>query len=409
MTSTHAEQTGDTGLGLLVGSKFASTVAYATSWVLLPLYVYQASGSSLLTAFASAANVLPFLLFGLAAGASVDRSSPVRVMAWMEVANAAVLLIVPLLAFTVGVGPAVLCLIGFASATAYVWFDVASAALVPALAGSDGVFRANSYLWTATTVLTAVAAPVGFFLLDLLELGPTFAVLAGCYLVSALLIALIRLPAGAEPTGSPRPRERGAVWAGIRYIASHRLLRVYTAVNVGVGISAGAVYGMLVVFASRALGLVTDDYRLAWIIAASGVGALLGAIGARRFKSAPPITVAQWMIGIELVLLLAYAAAPSWMAALVAVLLWNTVHTCFLVVGISVRQAVTPQRLQGRVNAVGRMIVWGSVPLGTLLCGWLTDVIGPRWALASLAAFAFVSLVVALRAPRALTLEEPSP
>ncbi len=405
MAATDTEQARDSGLGLLVGSKFASTVAYATSWVLLPLYVYEASGSPLLTALASAANVLPFLLFGLAAGASVDRSSPVRVMAWMEVANAAVLLLVPLLAYTVGVGPAVLCLIGFASATAYVWFDVASAALVPVLAGGDGVFRANSYLWMATTVLTAVAAPVGFFLLDLLELGPTFAVLAGCYLVSALLIALIRPPGGTGPAGPP---ERGAVWAGIRYIASHRLLRVYTTVNVGVGISAGAVYGMLVVFASRALGLATDDYRLAWIIAASGTGALLGAVAARRFKTAPPIAAAQWMIGIELALLLAYAAAPSWTVALVAVLLWNTVHTCFLVVGISVRQAATPLRLQGRVNAVGRMIVWGSVPLGTLLCGWLTDVIGPRWALAALAVFAFASLVIALRAPRALALEEPA-
>jgi len=391
------------GLGLLIGSKFASTVAYATSWVLLPLYVFQASGSAVLTAVASAANVLPFLVFGLFAGAAVDRSSPVRVMAWMEVANAAVLLCVPLLAATIGAGPLVLCLIGFASATAYVWFDVASAALLPVLAGADGVFRANSWLWMTTTVLTAVAAPVGFFLLDALRLGPTFTVLAACYLVSALLIALIRLP-GKEVT--PATAERGAVWAGLRYIRAHRLLRVYTMVNVGVGVSAGAVYGMLVVFASRALGLASDDYRVAWIIAASGVGALIGAVAARRFKTVPPIKAARWMTGLDLALLLAYAAAPDWRLAAAALLCWNTVHTCFLVVGISVRQTATPQRLQGRVNAVGRMIVWGSVPLGTLLCGWLTEAAGPRWALSLLAVFALTSLVVALRAPSALPLEK---
>ena len=67
MTATQAPQVRVGGLGLLIGSKFASTVAYATSWVLLPLYVYQASGSAFLTALASAANVLPFLLFGLVA------------------------------------------------------------------------------------------------------------------------------------------------------------------------------------------------------------------------------------------------------------------------------------------------------------------------------------------------------
>jgi MFS family permease len=405
VTATQAPQVRTGGLGLLIGSKFASTVAYATSWVLLPLYVYQASGSAVLTALASAANVLPFLLFGLLAGAAVDRSSPVRVMAWMEVANAAVLLCVPLLAATVGAGPLVLCAIGFASATAYVWFDVASAALVPALAGRDGVFRANSYLWMTTTVLTAVAAPVGYFLLDALRLGPTFAVLSACYLVSAALIAAIR----PRPEAAPARAERGAVWAGLKYLAAHPLLRAYTTVNVGVGVSAGAVYGMMVVFASRALGLPSDDYRVAWIVAASGVGALLGAVAARRFKGVPPIPVARWMTGLDLVLLLAYAAAPTWQAAAVLLLCWNTVHTCFLVVGISVRQTVTPQPLQGRVNAVGRMIVWGSVPLGTLLCGALTELTGPRWALAAVGVFALASLVTALRAPSALTTEQVDP
>lgn len=401
MTATDAPvRTG--GLGLLIGSKFASTAAYATSWVLLPLYVYQASGSAVLTALASAANVLPFLLFGLIAGAAVDRSSPVRVMAAMEVANAAVLLCVPLLAATVGAGPLMLCAIGFASATAYVWFDVASAALVPALAGADGVFRANSHLWTTTAILTAVAAPIGYAMLDAFELGPTFAVLAGCYLVSAALIAAIRHVPEADAPSKP---ERGAVWAGIEYLAAHPLLRTYTAVNVGVGVSAGAVYGMLVVFASRALGLPSDDYRVAWIVAASGAGALIGAIAARRFKGVPPIPAARWMTGLDLVLLLAYAAAPSWWAAAALLLCWNTVHTCFLVAGISVRQTATPQRLQGRVNAVGRMIVWGSVPLGTLLCGALTELAGPRWALASLGVFALAGLVVAVRAPSALTME----
>lgn len=403
-----AESPAGSGLGLLVASKFASTVAYSILWVLLPLYVYQTSGSALVAALASAVNVLPFLLFGMLAGAIVDRSSPTRVMVWMETGNAAVLLCVPLLAGTVGAPPWALVLIGFASATVYVWFEVASSAAIPAVVGKSGVFRANSYLWMAATVVTSVAAPVGFFLLDALRLGPTFAVLAGCYLVSAVLIAMMRLPGAVAPEPG-RAREPGAIWAGLRFIGGRPLLRAYTIINVGVGVSAGAVYGMLVVFASRALGLATDDYRMAWIMTASGAGALLGALAARRLKTAPPVRTAQWLIGADLILLLAYAAAPNWAVALAALLCWNTVHTCFMVVGISVRQLVTPLSLQGRVNAVGRMIAWGSVPLGTLLCGWLTEVIGPRQALALLAVCALASLVVALRTPRTLTLEEAAP
>ncbi|MBV1856561.1 MFS transporter [Catellatospora tritici] len=403
-TIAKADAPAGSGLTLLVGSKFASTVAYSILWVLLPLYVYQSSGSALAAAVASAVNVVPFLLFGMLAGAYVDRSSPARVMVWMETANAAVLLSVPLLDATVGLPPLVLILVGFVSATVYVWFEVASSATIPAVVGKSGVFRANSWLWMISTLVTSVAAPVGFFLLDALRLGPTFAVLAGCYLVSALLIALLRLP---RPTrAEPGTREPGAIWAGLRFIADQPLLRAYTTVNVGVGVSAGAVYGMLVVFSSRALGLATDDYRMAWIMTAAGAGALIGAITARRLKTAPPVPTARWLIGADLVLLLAYAAAPNWAFALVALLAWNSVHTCFMVVGISVRQIVTPLPLQGRVNAVGRMIAWGSVPLGTLLCGWLTDLIGPRQALAVLAACALASLIVALRTPRTLTTEE---
>lgn len=401
----EAKSPAGSGLGLLVASKFASTVAYSILWVLLPLYVYQASGSALMAALASAVNVLPFLLFGMLAGAVVDRSSPTRVMVWMETGNAAVLLCVPLLLATVGAPPLALIAVGFASATVYVWFEVASSAAIPSVVGKAGVFRANSYLWMAATVVTSVAAPVGFFLLDALRLGPTFALLAGCYLVSALLIAMMRLPAAARPEPG-RAREPGAIWAGLRFIGGQPLLRAYTIVNVGVGISAGAVYGMLVVFASRALGLATDDYRMAWIMTASGVGALLGALAARRLKTAPPVGTARWLIGADLVLLLAYAAAPNWTVALAALLCWNTAHTCFMVVGISVRQMVTPLSLQGRVNAVGRMIAWGSVPLGTLLCGWLTEVVGPRQALGLLAVCALASLVVAVRTPRTLTMEE---
>ncbi|WP_158299865.1 MFS transporter [Glycomyces paridis] len=403
MTAPTAEAATGTGFHLLVASKFASTVAYATSWVLLPLFVYQSSGSAVAAAAASAANVVPFLLFGMFAGAAVDRSSPVRVMAWMEAANAAVLLGVPLLAFFDAVGPVTLCAIGFASATAYVWFDVASAATVPALVGREGLFRANSLLWMTTTVLTAIAAPVGYFLADALRLGPTFAVLAACYVASGILISRVRLP-----KTEPAPRELGAVRAGWKFIAAHDLLRSYTLTNIGVGVSAGAVYGLMVVFAAEALGLDAEDYRVAWIIAASGVGALIGAALAPRFKGRAPIPMARWMTGLDLVLLLAYAAAPHWVLAAAALLCWNAVHTCFLVVGISVRQTVTPQRLQGRVNAVGRMVVWGSVPLGTLLCGSLTELIGPRPALAVLAVFALAGLAVALRTPRTLSLEEPA-
>src|SRR5207302_5726657 len=48
---------------------------------------------------------------------------------------------------------------------------------------------------------------------------------------------------------------------------------------------------------------------------------------------------------------------------------------------VSLRQAITPERLQGRMNAAMRWIVWGTIPLGTMLGGALGQTLGLRTAM----------------------------
>ena len=48
---------------------------------------------------------------------------------------------------------------------------------------------------------------------------------------------------------------------------------------------------------------------------------------------------------------------------------------------VSLRQAITPERLQGRMNAAMRWIVWGTIPLGTLTGGAIGQAVGLRAAL----------------------------
>ena len=384
----------------LLASKSASTVASAVTWVVLPLYVYTVSRSSLLTAVASAMNVIPYVLFGIVAGALVDRSSPRRVMIVVELGNAAIMLTVPALHAGHVLSIAVLCAVGFTSATAFVWFDVASSALVPSVVGKAAVFHANGFLWSVATLVQAVAAPTGFFLLNRWGIGWTFAALSLFYALSALFLAMVRVPsaasggvaagAAASPAGPGR-----AMLEGLRFIAREPTIRLLTIIGMGSGISAGAVYGMIVVFANRALHLATDDYRISWILAASSAGALLASFAAPRLRRLPPIPSVAGLLVVDTVLMAGYALSADWQMALGAILLWNLVHTTLMIVSISLRQVLAPARLQGRVNAAGKMLAWGSVPLGSALCGALTGWIGSRQASLLLVAPIAASLVLA--------------
>lgn len=388
----------------LLASRTASTAASAVTWVVLPLYIYRISHSSLLAGLASAMNVIPYVVFGIVAGTLVDRSSPRRVMIVVELCNAAVLGTVPLLHFAHVLSITVLCAVGFLSATAFVWFDVASATIVPAVVGKDGVFHANGYLWSVATLITALAAPAGFFLLGSAGIGGTFAALTVFYVLSAVFLSTVRLRRIAPEAAGPRGPADGAnttgraTLEGLRFILHHPIIRLLTIIGVGSGLSAGAVYGMIVVFANQTLHLSTGDYRISWILAASSVGALLASLVAPRLRRFGAIPTVAGLLGLDTVLMTGYALSPDWPTALAAILLWNLVHTTLMIVSISFRQVLAPPRLQGRVNAAGRMLAWGSVPLGSALCGAMTGWVGSRTASLVLIAPIAVTLVLALGA-----------
>lgn len=380
---------------LVLASKTASTVATAGTWVVLPLYAYSTTDSAALAGLVSAMNVIPYLLFGMVAGVFADRAAPRRLLVSMEIANAVVLLAVPALAAAHALSAVALCAFGFATATVFVWFDVASAAFVPALVGKDRVFQANGHLWAVSTLVTATAGPCGFFLLTNLGVGGTFAVLAAFSALSAGLLAVVRVPGTERPRSQPRRRPLAELTEGLRFIANQPTVRLLTLVGIGSGLSAGAVYGLIVVFADRALSLGTQDYRISWIIAGSSAGALLASLVAPRLRGRPPVPVVTALLILEAGLMAAYALTTGWVAALVAILLWNLAHTTLMIFSISARQVIAPPELQGRVNAAGRAVVWGCVPLGSTACGVLAEATGIRGALLMFLLPACASLVLA--------------
>jgi hypothetical protein len=82
----------------------------------------------------------------------------------------------------------------------------------------------------------------------------------------------------------------------------------------------------------------------------------------------------------NLALLIGLALAPSLGFGLALVLLWDATHTLIIINGIALRQQVTPDQLQSRVNTTARMIAWGGTPFGAALGGLIAEVADIRTA-----------------------------
>lgn len=159
----------------------------------------------------------------------------------------------------------------------------------------------------------------------------------------------------------------------------HRLIWPLTATGFGLGLTSGAVLGLLVVYGVRQLGLAEDDARLGWLFSASGVGALCAGLTlgplARRVNQARITLVA---IAVNLVVLIGLALTTALAAALLLLLGYGATSTLIIANGIALRQQLTPDWLQGRVNVTARMIAAGGLPIGAAIGGVIAELTSIR-------------------------------
>src|SRR5205823_1175739 len=134
-------------------SRVVSFGGSLVTFVVLPVLVYRMTGSGVWTAFVAAADALPYLCFGLVAGALADRTDRKRLMITADVVSAAVLLTVPAAYFAGMLTAPHVVAVGFTVQSLFVFFDAANFGALPALAGRDRLASATSAVQGATTAL----------------------------------------------------------------------------------------------------------------------------------------------------------------------------------------------------------------------------------------------------------------
>ena len=346
-------------------------------------------------------EMLPFLLISLPAGVWVDRLPRRRILISGDLVRAVALGTIPGVWFMRPelLGMPWLYVVAIVGGTATVFFDAAYQAYLPSLVERDQLIEGNQKLELSRSTAQLTGPGIAGALISFLSAPVTIAVDAVSFLVSAAAVWLIRKP---EPAPEPKPAgHAGGMLAEIReglgVVTGSPILRSIAACTATSNLSTSIAFAAFFIFLTRDLAL--DAARIGLIFAIGNVGGLVGALIAGRVPKligTGPAIVGSAIFGTAFLWLNAAATRETAFAILVFTGLTTQIgNQVYNVNQVSLRQAITPDRLQGRMNASMRFIVWGTIPIGTFLGGVLAELIGVRQAifvgsLMALTAFLFV-------------------
>ena len=369
------------GYRWLLASSWTTNLGDGVAVAAGPLLVASMTGDAFLVSLAALLRWAPPLVVGLYAGVLSDRLDRRRIVIAADAVRAVVLsvLVITMITDSVSVSGALLAL-GLL-AIAEVFADNTSATLTPMLVHRDDLAIANSRLQTGFLTLNQLTGPpIGA---ALFAAGRTWPFVTEAVLLCAgvILVSRVVLPAhGRGSTDVP-----SSVWRdiaeGFRWTVRHPAVRTLSLTILIFNVAFGAAWSVLVLYATQRLGLGPVGFGLLSTVSAAGglLGTALYGWITRRVSLG---NVMRAGLVIETLTHLALAVTTSaWVASLIFfvfgahVFIWGTTS-------ITVRQRAVPTHLQGRVNSVNTISMFGGLVAGSAIGGTLAThygVTAPFW------------------------------
>ncbi|HEU5129397.1 MAG TPA: MFS transporter [Glycomyces sp.] len=377
----------------------------------LPLAAVVAlDASELEVGVLAALTTVAFLLIGLPAGAWVDRMRRRNVLVNCDLARSALLLTVPLAWWADVLTIWQLYAVALASGAFTVFFDVAYQSYLPHLVGRERLVEGNAKLETVRSTAYLSGPALAGQLIG--WLGAPIALLVDALTMGASALFVVRIRR-REPAPEPVPGSKitHEIREGLSFVLANPHLRAIVASTATFNLWSSGFMAMQVVYLERELGLTAGHIGL--LLSGFGLGGLLGAFVARRAAALVGEGRVLWISLATTTpgMLILPAAGADWTLVLAAagMTLVGAGAIVYNVTQVSFRQRVTPDRLLGRMNATVRFLVWGTLPLGSLIGGALGQAYGSQMALWITAAGSCLSFVPVLASPLRRMRELPRP
>jgi MFS family permease len=399
---------------LLWAGQTVSRVGTEVSVLALPLIAIQLLHATTFEIGAlTAVETLPFLLVGLPAGAWVDRLPRRKVLITADVGRFVALASVPLAHAFASLTLGHLFVVAFVTGVLTVFFDVAYQSYLPELVTREQLVSGNAKLAASESTAHVVGPGLGGGLIG--WVGASTAVVADAisYAVSTVCLLLIRAPQDdPDPHVSHVKQTLVAdIREGLQFVWRENRIRAVAFCTATSNLFGGVAQAVILLFMTRELGFSGGKIGLIFAIGGLGAigGSLVGPWMARRFGVGMAILIAIVFGQLGPVL---YALADGSLAP-VALALGSAImgagSVAYNINQVSVRQALCPRRLQGRMNASVRFLVWGTLPIGGFLGGALGSVIGIRPTLWVAAVGGMLSFVWLLSSPIPAMHDMPEP
>jgi MFS family permease len=330
----------------------------------------------------NAADTSAFLVFGLLAGALVDRWIKRKVMLIADLVRMLAVAVIPILWFFDVLNIYHLIVVGAVLSVATVFFDVSYQSYIPILLPKEYIGVGNARLEISGQI-SGIAGPglVGA-LLNFFKAPVLLVIDAFSFLISAISLFTIRDREEPKVRAERRPLAK-EIGEGLRFVWNQKLIRAIsftTSTSNMFGTIAGTMFA-LYLLKPEFLNLNTASFGV--LMSIGSVGGLLGAAATPRLiklvGEGPLVVISAVSSGlVQLFLPLAWYVPREYALIPLAA---QSFFTAFLaltynITQVTARQRLCPEHLLGRMNASIRFMVWGSMPIGALIAGVLGTYLG---------------------------------
>ncbi len=337
----------------------------------LPLLVYKLTGSSLNLGITTAAEMLPYLLFGLVIGAWVDRLDRKRMMIVTDLLMALAVASIPAMYLLNHLTVWWIYGVGFVGSTLNIFFQAGQSAAIPSLVGQDDLVAANGRIQASFSGAQILGPLLAGALLFILPLPTLLFFDAASFFVSALTLSLIRRSFNSEEQRE-KTSVRQDIIEGLRYVLRHPVLRNISAMMALVNFVATTAGTQLVLFA--VVRYQANGAQISFMYTAASAGVVLTSLLAGPLRKRWSFSrVALSALMLDGLATLAMALAPWYWLAVVFWGLGGGLGILFNINTMSLRQAIVPNHLLGRVMSLAGVLAWSAIPLGALLGGLVIE------------------------------------
>jgi len=329
----------------------------------------------------TALEFLAFPVLGLIAGVTADRVRRRPIMIVSDLGRVAALASVPIAAYLHVLTMNQLYAVALVVGVFTVFFDVSYQSYLPALIDRAELVEGNSKLEVTRSSAQVAGPGIAGLLIQVVGGAAAVVVDAISYLASAIAVVMIRK---REPTPAPggTDGQRSDILTelreGLDAVFGNRVIWRTVGCTATANLGTNMIFAVELIFFYRLLHLSPAVVGL--IFAASGVGGILGALSAStlaRWVGVGPTIIGSTLIGaVGLFVLPVSLVGPAVPVIIAGYFLASFANPVYNITQVSLRQAITPDRVQGRMNATVRTIVWGTIPLGAFVGGILGTAVG---------------------------------